>query len=99
MEIMLSVNRSWIDDAYFSLYRPIHPGKNSGGGEMSGGNCPNTMLRFLRLHIEFPSSVWEHIGLYMHDHSVYKHNEHSIWFAFGSIYHLKTLEKPRKYQP
>jgi len=25
MEIVLSVNRSWVDDAYFSLYRPIHP--------------------------------------------------------------------------
>ena len=32
MEIVRSVNRSWIYDSYFSLYRPIHP------GEMSGGN-------------------------------------------------------------
>jgi len=26
MEIVRSVNRSWIYDSYFSLYRPIHPG-------------------------------------------------------------------------
>jgi len=34
MEIVLSINRSWIDDAYFSLYRPIHPG----GGNVRWGN-------------------------------------------------------------
>jgi len=37
MDIVRSVNRSWIYDSYFSLYRPIHP------GEMSGVNCPNTV--------------------------------------------------------
>ena len=25
MEIVQSVNRNWIYDSYFSLYRPIHP--------------------------------------------------------------------------
>jgi len=42
MEIVRSLNRNWIDDAYFSLYRPIHPGEKS-GGEMSGGKCPDTL--------------------------------------------------------
>ena len=37
MEIVLPVNRSWIDGAYFSLYRLIHP------GGMSGGKCPDTV--------------------------------------------------------
>ena len=39
MEIVRSVNRSWIDDAYLNLYRLIHPGKKSGGcvrGKLSG---------------------------------------------------------------
>src|SRR6218665_3174980 len=35
MEIVRSLNRSWIYDTYFSLYRAIHPGE-FGGGEMSG---------------------------------------------------------------
>ena len=50
MEIVLSVklNRSWIDDAYFSLYRPIHPGEKSGGWEMSGGKCPDTDDKIVR---------------------------------------------------
>jgi len=44
MEIVWSVNRSWIYDSYFSLYRPIHPGKNV-RGEMSRLNFPNTGCR------------------------------------------------------
>ena len=40
MEIVRSVNRSWIYDSYASLYRPIHP------GEMSRGNCPNTIFDY-----------------------------------------------------
>ena len=35
MEIVRSVNRSWIYDSYFSLYRPIHP----------GGKCPGGIVR------------------------------------------------------
>jgi len=37
MEIVQSLNRSWIDDAYFSLYRStcIHPGGKF-WGELSG---------------------------------------------------------------
>ena len=34
-EIVRSVNRSWIYDTYFSVYRAFHPGERS--GEMSGG--------------------------------------------------------------
>jgi len=41
MGIVLSVNRSWIDDAYFSLYRPIHP-----GGKVRGKR-PDTTARIL----------------------------------------------------
>jgi len=37
MEIVRSLNRSWIDDTYFSLYRPIHP-----EGKVRGGKCPDT---------------------------------------------------------
>ena len=36
MEIVRSVNRSWIYDTSFSLYRAFHP------GEKSGGKCPDT---------------------------------------------------------
>jgi len=43
MEVAQSVNRSWICESYFSLYRPIHP------GEMSGGNCPNTDKKIVTL--------------------------------------------------
>jgi len=49
MEIVRSVNRSWIYDSYFSLYRPIHPGGNV-RGENVRGHCPNTVIR--------PSCVW-----------------------------------------
>src|SRR6218665_718635 len=35
MEIVRSLNRSWIYNTYFSLYRAIHPGRNV-RGEMSG---------------------------------------------------------------
>ena len=38
METVQSLNRNWIDDTYFSLYRPIRPGEKSEGyvrGEMS----------------------------------------------------------------
>jgi len=38
MEIVLLVNRSWIDDAYFSLYKSIHPGEKS-GRKCPGGNA------------------------------------------------------------
>jgi|SRR6218665_1266557 len=41
MEIVRSVNVSWIDDTYFSLYRAFHPGGKSGGrvrGKCTGGN-------------------------------------------------------------
>ena len=31
MEIVRSLNRSWIYDTYFSLYRPIHSEEKSGG--------------------------------------------------------------------
>jgi len=40
MEIVRSVNRSWIYDSYFSLYRPIHP-----GGNVRGGKCPGRIVR------------------------------------------------------
>jgi len=33
MEIVRTLNRSWICDAYFILYRPVHLGKSP--GEMS----------------------------------------------------------------
>ena len=40
LEIVRSLNRSWIDDdTYFSLYRAIHPGKSS------GGKCPGGDVR------------------------------------------------------
>jgi len=35
MEIVRSINRSWICDTYFSLYRAIHTGGKV-RGEMSG---------------------------------------------------------------
>ena len=37
MEIVRSVNRSWIYDSHFSLYRPIHPG---------GGKCPGELYEY-----------------------------------------------------
>ena len=42
MEIVRSLNRSWIYDTYFSLYRAIHLGENV-RGEMSGGKYPDTI--------------------------------------------------------
>ena len=42
MEIVQSVKRSWINDAYFSLYRPIHP-EGKVRREMSWGKCPDTL--------------------------------------------------------
>jgi len=42
MNIVRSVNRSWIYDSYFSLYRPIHLGELSWGNVRR--NCPNTIL-------------------------------------------------------
>src|SRR6218665_498775 len=43
MEIVQSVNRSWIYDSYFSLYRPIHP------GEMSVGELSKYRLKLVAL--------------------------------------------------
>jgi len=37
MEIVRSLNRSWIYDTYFSLYRAIHPGGKV-RGKYPGGN-------------------------------------------------------------
>src|SRR6218665_413660 len=79
VEIVLSVNRSWVDDANFSLYRPVHP-----GGKVRG-ECPhtdslnhvvlgNTLLRDIGLPvgciiiIEFPESPAHEILVY--DNSV-----------------------------
>ena len=42
MEIVLSVNRSWIDDAYFGLYRPIHPGEKSWGESWGNVRIPTS---------------------------------------------------------
>jgi len=39
MEIIRSLNRSWIYDTYLSLYEAIHP------GEKSGGKCPGENVR------------------------------------------------------
>jgi|SRR6218665_818435 len=36
MEIVRSLNKSWIYDTYFSLYRPIHLGEKSGGKRPGG---------------------------------------------------------------
>ena len=57
VEIVRSVNRSWLYDSYFSLYRPIHPGGNVRGEMSWGGNCSNTAQEsrhraFHRLHVE-----------------------------------------------
>ena len=41
MEIVRYVNRCWIYDSYFSLYRPIYPGKCP-GVENVRGDCQNT---------------------------------------------------------
>ena len=37
IEIVWSLNRSWIYDTYFGLHRALLPGEKS-GREMSGGN-------------------------------------------------------------
>ena len=50
MEILLSVNRNWIYDSYFSLYRPIHPGEMS-GREMSEGELSE-------YHLECRPHTW-----------------------------------------
>ena len=42
LEIVLSVNRSCIGDAYFSLYIPIHPGRKV-REECPMGKCPDTV--------------------------------------------------------
>ena len=55
MEIVMSVNRSWIDDAYFNLYRPIHPGENSGGNVR--GKCPNTYQAYSTAIVQFQVSL------------------------------------------
>ena len=44
MEIVRSLNISWIYDTYFSLFRPIHSGEKV-RGEMSGGKCPDTDVK------------------------------------------------------
>ena len=36
LEIVRSLNRSWIYDTYFSLCRAIHPGRKSGRGKCPG---------------------------------------------------------------
>jgi len=46
MEIVRSLNRSWIYNTYFSLYRAIHPGEKF-GGKMFGGKCPGGNVRIL----------------------------------------------------
>jgi len=48
VEIVRSLNRSWIYDTYFSLYRGIRP------GEKSGRRCPDT---------QFLQATYMHIGL------------------------------------
>jgi len=44
MELVLSLNRSWIYDTDFSLYRPIYTGRMS-GGEMSWWKCPDKTVQ------------------------------------------------------
>ena len=44
MELVRPVNRRWIYDTYFSLYRAIHPGKSPGE---CPGECPDTFLQLL----------------------------------------------------
>ena len=61
MEIVRSLNRSWIYDTYLSLYRAIHPGKKF-GGEMSGYHTKHVdratyttsahLIIFYALHVE-----------------------------------------------
>jgi len=43
MEIVRSVNRSWIYDSYFSLYRPMHPRGNV------RGNCPGEFFEYHKI--------------------------------------------------
>ena len=52
VEIVRSLYRSWLYDSYFSLYRPIHPGKSP--GEMSGEKCPDTMKNYITLQSARP---------------------------------------------
>jgi|SRR6218665_2380557 len=44
MEIIRSLNRSWIDDTHFSLYRPIHP-KGKVRGKCPREKCTDTLDR------------------------------------------------------
>jgi len=48
MEIVWSLNRSWIYDTYFGLYRAIHPEEKS-GGKCLGGMFGYRMTRTVRL--------------------------------------------------
>ena len=47
MEIVWSLNRSWIYDTYFSLYRAIHSIRGESPGEMSGRNVRGEMSGYL----------------------------------------------------
>src|SRR6218665_2709871 len=49
MEIVRSINRSWIYDSYFSLYRPIHPGLNV-RGELSESHPASIQFPFHCFH-------------------------------------------------
>jgi len=49
MEIVRSLNRNWIYDTYFSLYRAIHPGRKVRG--KCPGECPGEMSGY--------RSIWQ----------------------------------------
>ena len=62
MEIVRSVNRSWIYDTQFSLYRAFHP------GEKSGGKCPDTVYTYIHIHRRIIVYIQAYIYMYPQFH-------------------------------
>src|SRR6218665_633874 len=70
MEIVRSLNRSWIYDTHFSLYTPIHPGESS--GECSREECPDTINLILRkcMYGHWTRLYSLHLNIHYRAHSI-----------------------------
>src|SRR6218665_2103107 len=80
IHVVRSVNRRWIYDSYFSLYRPIHPGGNA-RGKCPGRDCPNTeYTNIMKLLCSSGVSLYNR-----NSQANQKNQKHPISLAFVSL--------------
>ena len=94
MEIVRSVNRSWIYDTQFSLYRAFHPGGKSGGGKCPGELSEYHLYLFLTCTYRILLIT---CGFVLHVVFVNEYGICSVHLVYGLYLGIRSLEPNAPY--